>query len=114
MKRYIRTKDGTYGWIMTEEKRKALINCARGDYGFGRFDIPVDRETDTIGELCDCFVCVGSWHCVWDKETHKGITLDGIKLSYSLDNFEIYGAIWTGKGLIYKTKLNSKGDLELL
>ena len=31
-----------------------------------------------------------------------------------LEKFEIYGAIWTDKGLIYVAKMNDKGELELL
>lgn len=27
---------------------------------------------------------------------------------------EVYGAIWTDKGLIYVAKMNNKGELELL
>lgn len=118
MERYIRTKDGK---VYDTEKYAYTWTTPKG-IGLGisateNILIPkslIERQADNLEELCDCFVCVGSWHCVWDKETHKGITLDGIKLSYSLANFEIYGAIWTDKGLIYKAKINEKGEFEIL
>ena len=33
---------------------------------------------------------------------------------YLNQDYEIYGAIWTDKGLIYVAKMNEKGELELL
>lgn len=51
--KYIRTKNGHYGWIMTEEKRQELIACAKGDYGYIKFDIPIEKSADTIEELVD-------------------------------------------------------------
>ena len=34
--------------------------------------------------------------------------------SYGDKKIQIYGAIWTDKGLIYVAKMNKKGELELL
>ena len=30
------------------------------------------------------------------------------------DNYSVYGAMWTEKGLIFVAKMNDKGDLELI
>lgn len=72
------------------------------------------READTIEELCDCFVTKGNKHIVWDKQHNKGIMFEQVKESYPNYHFEIYGAIWTDKGLIYVAKMNDKGELELI
>ena len=56
------------------------------------------------------------------NETHKyheTLLADLVDLK-NLTNYwakgwtEIYGAIWTDKGLIYVAKMNDKGELELL
>ena len=65
----------------------------------------VIKEADTIEELCDEFVC--EWNvypalCLLLKRVPK----DRQK--------NIYGAIWTDKGLIYVAKMNNEGVLELL
>lgn len=71
------------------------------------------KQADTIEELCDCFVAVGKKHYVWDKQHCTNITLEQMQ-SYPISDFEIYGAIWTDKGLIYVAKMNDKGELKLL
>ncbi|MBR3208816.1 MAG: hypothetical protein IKF82_00965 [Bacilli bacterium] len=70
------------------------------------------KQADTIGELCDRFVNV--------SKCSKNITITGIYqvIGCSLKQIkgmsgEIYGAIWTSKGLIFVAKMNEKGDLEL-
>lgn len=67
---------------------------------------------DTIEELCDAYVMVDL-----DKESTP--TFDTCKISlqngYEInEEYAIYGAIWTDKGLIYVAKMNDKGELELL
>lgn len=63
------------------------------------------EEADTIEELCDCFVdyCEedDSYFVSNDKPVRR-------------NKYEIYGAIWTDKGLIYVAKMNEKGSLCLL
>ena len=68
----------------------------------------VSKVANTIEELCDEFVIIGK-----KKRKVKEIT----KVIYTLNqlkNNEIYGAIWTDRGLIYVAKMNGKGELELL
>lgn len=70
-------------------------------------------QSDTIEELCDEFI-------LFDKEYPHDFYID----HYYEDILEVYeqekrtrdlyGAIWTDKGLIYVAKVNEKGELELL
>ena len=65
------------------------------------------KVTDTIEEVCDAFVGKfdnGNYIQLVNLEERK--QYPAIK--------EIYGAIWTDKGLIYVAKMNEKGELELL
>lgn len=80
----------------------------------------VIKQADTIEELCDKFV--------YKKELYKKIAKgedwenQTIIRLYGMSFFDlyieewnnIYGAIWTDKGLIYVAKMNDKGELELL
>lgn len=75
------------------------------------------QVANTIEELCDEFV-------VFDKEQPNGKLLyyrgfENLKNEFvDFENdkckVEIYGAIWTSKGLIYVAKMNEKGELELI
>ena len=100
--KYIRTKNGVLFPTNAHEE-----------------DIPKDdcffKVGDTIEELCDEFVCVLA------DGTHTKILKNGIISKIVKGdkkkgkNFaEIYGAIWTSKGLIYVAKMNEEGELELL
>ena len=62
----------------------------------------IAKEADTIEELCDCFVD----YCEEDDSHFVSTAIQG--------KHEIYGAIWTDKGLIYVAKMNGKGEFELL
>ena len=95
--RYIRTKE-TDCCIIDTIKYKEIT----GEDCF----IPkneIVEEADTIEELCDEFVCNEMF--IYDKTDMKWFVEKG-------DN--VYGAIWTDKGLIYVAKMNDKGELELL
>lgn len=79
------------------------------------------KESDTIEELCDEFVFV-------DESGKKDLLDDNYKAelqecgTFSVVHTlmkqdrpkELYGAIWTDKGLIYIAKMNEKLELELL
>lgn len=60
------------------------------------------KQGDTIEELCDCFVD----YCEEEDSHFVSTAIQG--------NHEIYGAIWTDKGLIYVAKMNGEGEFELL
>ena len=106
--KYIRTK------TKIEEIESALNNKELFDYlkQFDNYKDDLIKVADTIEELCDEFVCFGNLD---KKQFSIADTFeeakDFVKFSY-YDN--IYGAIWTDKGLIYVAKMNDKGELELL
>ena len=70
----------------------------------------VIKQADTIEELCDRFV-------VMDKETKEVMNIVSF-LAYAKlwasCKYNIYGAIWTDKGLIYVVKMDENGGLELI
>lgn len=111
---YIRTKDGIYkaaeikGMIVA--RGGVAYSCDIADVHFPIVfkEKDIAKQSDTIEELCDEFVSVyDKYHDHWDnlKECLQ-LCWDG--------GAEIYGAIWTDKGLIYVAKMNEKGELELL
>lgn len=118
MSKYIRTKDGKiYELQKTKSGEKYLVktNELIPEWNEAR---EVIKQADTIEELCDEFICENS---LIDSSPIKenGRIID----RYSkLDNaimlakkdLIVYGAIWTDKGLIYRAKMNEKGELELL
>lgn len=113
MKKYIRTKDHIYKRLFID---KAIIN----ELGVGACDKDLNplnediiKESDTIEELCDGFVI----KVKTGYETGYLITYHDEKLlkqdAYK-NGADVYGAIWTDKGLIYVAKMNGKVELELL
>jgi hypothetical protein len=73
------------------------------------------KFADAIEELCDRFVYVpkgkeDSWISIFVNLP------DNLKeeKDYYYYTYDIYGAIWNDKGLIYVAKMNDKGELELL
>ena len=81
-------------------------------------DSPFIAQADTIEKLCDEFVVLEygiESGVLYSRTQHT--TLEeaiGSQTAKHKCSYEIYGAIWTDKGLIYKAKINEKGDLELL
>lgn len=71
------------------------------------FESEIVKQADTIDELCDEFVIKGT------RGRYLGIPLQECELR-NIPITQIYGAIWTDKGLIYVAKMNEKGELELL
>ena len=105
---YIRTKNRIY---KVESK-----TCHKKAYFIDRYEEDVIlkehviKQADTIEELCDRFVVI-------DKETKEVVNIVSF-LAYaklwSYCKYNIYGAIWTSKGLIYVAKMDSDGKLELI
>ena len=134
--RYIRTKDGRilslnefkyekeYHWYRPNEKYLSRLNIGYS-YCHWCFDDEFDlipeilgkitvekikreecRFADKIEDLCDWFV---DYHKSFDSRSiFKG------KAPIRKYGHEIYGAIWTDKGLTYVAKINEKGEFELL
>ena len=109
---YIRTKDGVYDVdeikpYFLDEKQKLFIN---NGLKIAVNEKQVIKQSENLEELCDRFV-------VMDKETKEVMNIVSF-LAYaklwSSCKYNIFGAIWTDKGLIYVAKFNDKGDLELI
>lgn len=108
--KYIRTEDNIY-------------KVSQGIFG----DYPIDRKgnvlgmplptviksADTIEELCDEFV---EAHKVLKNQVFEksyfDVVSEQVRNGAPIGN--LYGAIWTDKGLIYVAKMNKKGELKLL
>lgn len=67
----------------------------------------IDKQADTIEELCDRFVVV-------EHGLDDPFSVDSETAKTFISKAKVYGAIWTDKGLIYVAKMNDKGELELL
>lgn len=101
---YIRTKDRI---------------CTLSEAYWAGIEDETIAQADTIEELCDEYVIEKKGYTPFVSQTlfyngkeHKE-DIKALKEYYSgYDN--IYGAIWTSKGLIYVAKMNNKGELELL
>ena len=110
--KYIRTKEGKIididkryqwhlenGWINKRIKDKeTFIKISHHN---------IVAQADTIEELCDEFLIKGT------RGIYLGIPLQECELR-NIPITQIYGAIWTDKGLMYVAKMNDKGELELL
>lgn len=74
--------------------------------------VQVINQADTIEELCDEFVVFDSMNnCCMEIER----SLKNLKKNGWIDScFDVYGAIWTNKGLIYVAKMNEDGVLCLI
>ena len=81
------------------------------------------KIADTIEELCDEFVIIRKDDNTFalakyypdDKTFYVKTADEEVSLNECLMyEYEIYGAIWTDKGLIYVAKMNEKGELELI
>ena len=102
---YIRTKDGVYEAVKSHDGHIV---------GLWNPEVKILNQSENLEELCDCFVTKGNKHIVWDKQHNKGIMFEQVKESYPNYHFEIYGAIWTDKGLIYVAKMDNEGKLVLI
>ena len=102
--KYVRTKDGLYlnGGKFGKPYAGMVGKKQEIDFGYCFDKKCIIGQADTIEELCDCFVD----YCEEDDSHFVSTEIQGIH--------EIYGAIWTDKGLIYVAKMNEKGEFELL
>lgn len=112
MKKYIRTRDG-----ILDTKLLVKCNDERIENGWlTKNGVPIIaiKQADTIEELLDACVRKNSEFCSvqhWSVIKHnKNKILNALKE----EKEEVYGAIWTNKGLIYVAKMNDKGEFELI
>ena len=131
MPKYVRIKDGIFEIRVLEpykgsdNKYDYFIGCKNRETDISGFYRKNEiRLSDTISELCDEYVTVdskfekpsicdiyelgGEKFVYWNEYSNEPLLKEVLKES------DIYGAIWTDKGLIYVAKLNEKGELELL
>ena len=125
--KYIRTKNERIYEIIEETEnsfelyspfeKKMGCSCTMIKRILGNNEKPTYRLADTIEELCDEFVAVDNYgnksignDFEVAKAKYKILNADAVKMLSG----EIYGAIWTDKGLIYVAKMNKEGELELL
>ena len=112
--KYIRTKDSICEVCKETENgfninKKPFLETTKTKYYLNPL-IPKERvikQANTIEELCDEFVAI-------HKKFAKTQCIRKVPFEKQDENFNIYGAIWTDKGLIYVAKMNDKGELELL
>lgn len=109
--KYTRTKDGIYKYAdylgIHNGKRYALMDNIQGDrITMCQEPEEIYKVADTIEELCDEFVIPAHINKLYPFEVAKE--------HWQYRNCDVYGAIWTDKGLIYVAKINDKGELELL
>lgn len=111
--KYIRTKDGIYGIDQPIQSEREIQIKWIDDHSFETSwkTKPCEwKQADTIEELCDEFVCATYKNKIYDN-LHNAIAY---KNSGTYITKNIFGAIWTDKGLIYVARMNDKGELELL
>ena len=120
--KYIRTKDRLLKFVNETADFNHLRNrdvkvywCednrVRTRELIGVIDDEVIKQADTIEELCDEFVIkayISSYPQIYHSVDLKELN------EHREKDTEVFGAIWTSKGLIYVAKMNDKGELELL
>lgn len=118
---YIRTKDGVYE---VSSKQKNTYYVLNGRWQFEKQDII--NQSENLEELCDEFVMTHYFKetnytkCEVLKED-KDLMIKAVRLKKQhnkdrdlKNEFNIYGAIWTDKGLIYVAKMDNDGKLVLI
>ena len=118
MLKYIRTKDGIYEVVEDNNKEwgKQIVVKFPKNLNMKLADVKdqIINQSDNLDELCDEFVID------WLPTNHKDIfSIDEyskkiIESCIGNDKTNVYGAIWTSKGLIYVAKMNENGVLELI
>ena len=128
---YVRTKKNQIyrvDDVFRDYRNKKLYRVASGLCFMILDEEEVIKEAETIAGLCDVFIdgnCRDELNgCFYEKyennalwyKPQNNLELKPVSI-YEWEKEElcnIYGAIWTDKGLIYVAKMNDKGELELL
>ena len=118
MKYYIRTKDTIFevvGQNALVYKVKAKGN-PNNLYSKSKNQTNVIKSSSHLEDLCDEFICKtkGDGYLIIDKYGWEQVKHHKEMANQTNNELTIYGAIWTSKGLIYVSKMNDKGELELL
>ena len=117
--KYIRTKDG----ISTLDHLKGfrmLEKPYQDYYSWLCENNLVIKQSNNIEELCDEFVIhYKGRNNNFYEYTHYDcenvlLSFEKAKKEFKRETDDLFGAIWTDKGLIYVAKMNEQGELELL
>jgi hypothetical protein len=121
--RYIRNKDNIYEIV--DDYGSSCAVKSRGKRGRTAIDgftikygLSHAPRADSIKELCDEFVAFENGF-LRPRLEFKNIdesVLDAFLHCAKIEcpNADLFGSIWTKKGLIHVAKINKKGELELL
>ena len=119
--KYVRTKDKIIDVSYWSKDKKGYYTYLTDDFCEPKtyvYTKDIIAEDDNIERLCDAAVetkgHTGDYmHYIW-----WGYRYDELKPKIIDDmitqDFNVYGAIWTNKGLIYVAKMNKDGGYELL
>ena len=105
--KYIRTKNGIYEVVDTYEV-SYVIGYTEDGFEKKVYKEDVIKQSDTIEELCDRFIAETEDTVKFWVES----TLKNAKIYCGIKN--IYGAIWTSRGLEFVAKMNEDGVLCLI
>ena len=122
MNKYVRTKDGRIietgdfidiDFIDIKEYNKLMTEGTICKYNSE--EVEIIKQANTPEELCDVFVLISeplNYHRGFEKlaTAKKHFYLKA--QANNILKFELKGAIWTDKGLIYVAKMNDQGELE--
>ena len=109
---YIRTKNRIYQAESTLRDNGFIKGYNVGEMAFIRKD-QVLNQSENLEELCDEFVVhrkESDYNFVWNEERNIGFN----HFCALPEKFDVFGAIWASKGLIYIAKMNDKGEWELI
>lgn len=128
---YIRTKDGKI-WSNSNSNNNFLYAGSDRSNGKWLHEIGcVFKSANTVEEVCDNFVFAFKndvtrkylcWKFAADDiyfvENDKGGSSFDLHSKESADrilnDYDVYGGIWTSEGFIYKAKLIRKGEWQLI
>lgn len=124
MKKYIRTKDGIFELMFPNEEHQMSFDyktiepayyTVKNDWVAKK---DVMKQADNIEKLLDHLVVIEKGNSGSPHIKYKFLGYLFLDPSYD-EKFQqnkliVYGAIWTDAGLIYKAKMNEKGDWVLL
>lgn len=117
--KYIRTKDGIFERKFPNKEQQISFDhkTIEPAYYTVKYDWiakkDVIKESDNPEDLCDEFVWVTPEGKHRIKKPKTGVALLYLCCDYK-QGHQIYGAIWTDKGLIYVARMNKERKWELL
>ena len=121
--KYIRTKDGVYevDVLSIHYIGETIFCCSDVNYTKAFNNWHILKQADTIEELCDEFVLIKNGKpelfVRHNDEIVKSCAFKSFvkyDLPHSNKIEDVFGAIWTNKGLQFVARMNDEGVFELL